>query len=60
MYDANKTQNNILKIPWFHTPVSHFSQKEHENMGEIAEEKLEMTDSFRIFGLQFLPIFCLK
>ena len=27
MYDVDKTYNSILKVPWFHTPASHFFTK---------------------------------
>ena len=29
-------------------------------MGDISEQKLAMTDSFKFFGGSFLPIYCLK
>ena len=46
-------QNSILNIPWFHTPASHFSRNGHDTMGDISEQKLAATDSFRIFGGSF-------
>ena len=49
-YDVNKTQNSILKIPWFHTPASHFSRNRHDTMGDIADQKLATIKPFRIFG----------
>ena len=59
-YDVNKTQNNILKVPWFHTPNSHFSRNRHDTVGNIADKKLAMTDSFLIYDGIVLPISCLK
>ena len=56
MYDINKTQNSILKMPWFHTLASHFSQNGHDTIGNISEWKLAMTNLFCIFGGNFLPI----
>ena len=56
MYDINKTKNSILKIPWFHTPVSIFSRNGHDNMGNIYKWKLTTTKWFPIFGGIFLPI----
>ena len=55
MYDINKTKNSILKIPWFHTPVSIFSRNGHDNMGKINKWKLTTTKWFRIFGGIFCP-----
>ena len=37
MYDIDKTQNIILKIPLFHIPASHFWRNRHDTMGKIAE-----------------------
>ena len=59
-YDANRMQNSTLKIPWFHTPASHFSQNGHDTMGDISKNKLAMTDSFRIYGDILLPFYCLQ
>ena len=47
MYEADKTQNSIIKVTWFHTPAFHFLRNGHDTMGEIAEQKLVMTDSFQ-------------
>ena len=60
MYDIDKTHNSILKIPWFHTPSSHFSRNGRDTMGNISKQKLAMIDSFHIYGSSFLPISCLK
>ena len=55
-YDIDKRQNGILKMPLFHTPASHFSLNVHDTMGDINEQAMEMTDSFRIFVGSFVPI----
>ena len=60
IYDVNKMQNSILKIPLFHTPAPHFSRNGHDTMGDISKQKLDMTDSFCIYGGIFLPISYLK
>ena len=60
VYNVDKMQISILKVPWFHTPASHFQQNRYDTMGNISEQNLEMTDSFRIFGGSFLFIPCLK
>ena len=39
MYDLNKTQNIIIKVPWFHTPASNFSQNTHDTMVKITKRK---------------------
>ena len=49
-YDVNKMKNSILKIPWFHTSASNFSQNGQDTIGDIPEHKLATTDSFYIFG----------
>ena len=48
VYVADKTQNSILKMPWFHTPASHFSQNRHCTISNIAKQQLEMTASLWI------------
>ena len=48
-YDDDKMEKSILKVPWLHTPASYFSGFIDDTMGKIAEQKLAMTDSFRIF-----------
>ena len=48
-YDIDKTHNSTLKIPWFHTPASQFSQNGHYTMGKIAEWKMVTMNIFRIF-----------
>ena len=60
MYNVDKTQNVILKMPLFHTPGSHFSRKGNGTMGKIAKQKLAMTYSFRIYVGSFLANSCLK
>ena len=49
-YDIDKTQNSTLKIPWFHTPASHFSRNGHDTMDKIFDWKLATTNIFCIFG----------
>ena len=49
-YDVNKKQNSILKLPWLHTPDSHFSRNGYDTARENFEQKIEMIDSFCIFG----------
>ena len=56
-HDVDKTQNSILKVPWFHTPASHFSRNRNDTMGKIAERKLPMVDSFWIFSGSFFAHF---
>ena len=60
MYDVNKMQNSILKITWFHTPVSHFSQNIHNTMGDISQQKLAMKDSFCSNKEVFCPFLVLN
>ena len=48
-YDIDNTQTIILKIPWFHTPSSHYSQNEHDTMEKIVEWKLATMNLFHIF-----------
>ena len=38
MYDTDKKNNSILKIPWFYTQASHFPRIGHDTMGEITEK----------------------
>ena len=52
-YNVDKMQNNILKIHLFHTPVSNFSLNRKGTMGDIAEKKLAMKNSFHMFGGRF-------
>ena len=56
----HRTQNIILKIPWFYTPASRFSRNRHDTMGDISEQKMTNTEPFCVFGGSFLPIPCLK
>ena len=55
-YDIDKMNNGILKVPLFHTLASHFSQNGNDTIGNISEQNLVTTDSFRFFGGNFFPI----
>ena len=53
MYDVDEMQNGILKIPWFHTPASHFSRNVHDTMSNISDQKMETMALLCIFGGSF-------
>ena len=53
-----QTQNSFLKIPWFHTPASNFSQKGHDTIGDISKKKWQRKIIPHLVGV-FYPIPCL-
>ena len=54
-YDVDKAHNSIIKMPLFHAPASHFSRIGHDTRGEISDQKLATTNSFRILVEFFCP-----
>ena len=56
MYDVNKIQNSILKVPWFHTPASFFPRNAHDTMDDVVKQKLATVNSLRVFGDNYFPI----
>ena len=59
MHDDDKTKNNILKIPWFHTAASHFYETEMTPLARVSSENWRQQTHSVFLVAVFPPIPCL-
>ena len=55
MYDINKTQNSILKIPWFHTPFSIFHETDMPPWTRLTSKNWQQRTYYTFLVAFFCP-----